>query len=129
LAALFSLAISAKLVSCTTTKNCSRVKNGNFFYFDKVDRHRIEIYRDDTIQTERNSKTGEVIKSKIIWVNSCNYDLLVRVTKNDSISLNKFEIPIRFEITTIKKGFYIFKATSVIDNMEFEVTDTLFMAD
>lgn len=120
---LFVLTLSIKFISCASTKSCSRLKTGHFFYFDKIDRHKIEIYRDDTVQVETDAKTGSIIQTKIKWIDNCRYELIVKGTKNDSTRL---DIPIHFEIISVKKTFYLYKAISFLDGKQFEVSDTLF---
>ncbi len=123
---LFSSTIT--LFCCKSSLDCSRFKNGKFFTYSPVTKDRIIIERTDSLQIETNTKTGYKNKSKIVWNNPCEYDI-IEVSNNKS-SLDNIDsffniTPIHVIIIGSKKDYYIFSATVDSANKHVTYTDTL----
>jgi len=68
--------------------DCSKFKKGKFYIKRKLDNSYWIIERNDSIQTETNSKTGNKVTSKITWTSPCEYELYYQKEKmysNDSV--------------------------------------------
>lgn len=77
--AVFFIAF-AFLFSCGNTgkkKDCSRYKNGSFFYMSRQNNVRIpfRIERADTLQVETNQQTKDIFRYNVRWTGDCNYEL------------------------------------------------------
>ena len=69
----------------TTPPECTKVKNGTFYYYSKISRDKVDIERFDSIQLETNTKNGQVLKNKIIWKRDCNYDMYINALSNSKL--------------------------------------------
>ena len=124
---LITLPFITMLMGCRPSNNCSNIKYGKYYYFEKTTKHKIEVERDDTIQFERDLVTGSVMRSKIVWINKCQYQLFINVSpKSDLTFQKKEEIPINIEIINVKDNFYSCKGTSYVDGKRFETLDTFY---
>jgi hypothetical protein len=71
----FILILSLTVLNCTAqSKDCTRFKTGTFKYADPELKDWI-VTRTDTVQIEKNSKTGRTLIGKVEWVSDCEYDL------------------------------------------------------
>ena len=68
------------LSSCAQEKKCSEFKTGEFRYIDE--KLPFRIVRNDTLQIERNLKTGVEIHSAVEWKSKCEYVLTYRKILN-----------------------------------------------
>lgn len=121
------LTYSLLFSSCATNSNqCSRFYSGSFLYNSRVDSTEYFIYRKDSIQVERNKKTGLIIKSKIIWLAPCQCrisflesngnkdDLIINYAKDHFISV---------KIIKVKDDYCIYQAK--VQGQGLIITDTL----
>jgi hypothetical protein len=106
---------------------CSSVRVGKFYYISKLLGQRIMIDRTDSTQIE-TTPDGAMVKSKIIWTSNCSYDMYV-----NSLSENKTfddsvmsSIPLNVKIASIKKDYYVYKATMKRTGMSLELSDTVY---
>lgn len=113
--------------------NCEKIKNGNFFYFTKKTRERIDIHRFDSLQTEIGSKPGEeATHSKIVWTGDCRFEMYInafsktRLTGDDSIIAST---PAHVEIIYIGETYYICKVNLNVFEKNFELRDTMYFKD
>jgi hypothetical protein len=87
------------------------------------------VTRTTSVQTERDSQTGEVLESKIKWLSDCRFQLFTNVlsqSKSDSTVQEQLEIPINIEIVSVNKGFYVCEGKSSVNGKKFHVLDTLY---
>ncbi len=116
------------LICCNSSLDCSRFKNGKFYIYSPVTKDRIIIERKDSIQTETNTKTGNIIKSKIVWTSPCEYNILgVSNNKSSQDNIDSFLniAPVYVKIIGSNKDYYIFTATIDSANKNLSITDTL----
>ena len=118
------------LFQACSGNDCSRFKSGNFVYHIKGqgDDFSFFINRNDSIQTEVNSKTGDISKVKVTWIDDCNYELRflesTAIYVEPILSLRKNSV-LKNEIVSSTNDYYIFKTTQ--DNSEIIFTDTLWI--
>ena len=106
--------------------NCEEFRTGTFIQTDHENNITIKYTRTDTLQTEFNLTENTKYISRVVWINSCNYDLYrIHADKThpsvDSIQGNR---PIHVSIDKTADDYYIF--TVRIDGFEREYSDTLF---
>lgn len=119
-----------KLISCKNSYDCSKVKNGNFFYTSKIGRHKVEVLRFDSVQIEKDLTTGLILKSKVLWESDCQFKLFVNSlseSKLDSIDQIISQIPVNIQIVFVDKDFYISKGIAIVTNEKIEVIDTIYL--
>ncbi|SFQ55798.1 hypothetical protein SAMN05444277_1291 [Parafilimonas terrae] len=82
------------ILSCKSgdNKNCSKFHSGRFISHEALGQRTI-IDRLDSIQIETNEQTGHVFKSKIRWINDCEYQLTDFFEKLDSTDSFKPWLP------------------------------------
>ena len=122
------LFFSVTLICCNSSLDCSRFKNGKFFIYSPVTKDRIIIERKDSIQTETNTRTGNIIKSKIVWTSPCEYNILgMSNNKSSQDNIDSFLniAPVYVKIIGSNKDYYIFTATVDSANKHLSITDTL----
>lgn len=125
---LFLIAI-AFAVSCASTNkqtDCKRFKTGRFELHSKVDNSISLIERNDSIQTETDSKSGSVVKARIKWTANCEYELTYfSQTSNSSDTIVPFvqSRPLKTIILQMGKDFYVFKAS--MEGTNVTLVDTL----
>jgi len=109
--------------------DCSKVKNGKFYYFAKLDGRKVFIERIDSLQIETDAKTNKVLRSKIIWQNECKFQLFVnalsgfKLSKEDSIKASK---PTLIEITGVYSDFYTCIVKFSTLKRDYELKDTMY---
>lgn len=117
------------IVSCASTKRqnmCDYYKKGKFGLKSKVDNAYYIINREDSIQTETNSKTGQTATLRITWTTPCEYQLQFKtISKNNGDSIDTFiqTRPIKTKIFLATKDYCIFE--SHMDNVDFIYRDTI----
>ena len=90
-------------------KTCEDFKVGTFKSLDER-MPDITIYRNDSTQTEINTKLGTENIFNITWVNDCEYYLVLKETKTpDKNLLNELDT-LRVSITLIEEDNYQFTA-------------------
>ncbi len=90
-------------------KSCKDFKVGTFKSLDER-MPDITIYRNDSTQTEINTKLGTENIFNITWVNDCEYYLVLKETKTpDKNLLNELDT-LRVSITLIEEDNYQFTA-------------------
>ncbi len=116
------------MLSCSQSEpNCTLIKRGHFYYFSKILRDKVLVERNDSMQSE--SRGGKVVsKSKILWKSNCSYEMYVNLlndnlSKDDSIFAS---IPIKVEIVSITKGFYVCKSSMKRADLSIEMKDTIY---
>ena len=113
--------------SFSNGNKCNQFRKGEFVYKYRGEQGNFDIFinRNDSIQIESNSQTGSIIKATIRWTDECTYELrLLESTypQRDSI---KQSSPLKNEILSSTKEFYIFKAKQ--DNSDFVLIDTMWV--
>ena len=120
---IVSLVISIILTSCFSKKdklNCERFHVGNFVYRKNIPDSSIFMSRNDSIQTETDAKKSFLLRERIIWKDSCVYELNFlsrdpayspgfpgeRKILFDSIR----KIPLQTKIVAAGKDYYVFES-------------------
>ena len=117
------------LMSCASTQrqnNCNSFKEGKFKLNSRFDNSFTTIERHNSIQTETNSKTGQVVIAMINWTSSCEYELQYQAqTKNSADTINSFlqTRPLKTKIIKATKDYCIFEAR--VDSINLKYVDTL----
>ncbi len=113
----------------TTPPECTKVKNGTFYYYSKISRDKVDIERFDSIQLETNTKNGQVLKNKIIWKRDCNYDMYINALSNSKLEKTDSLIattPAFVEIVYVGSAYYICQWKMKILTKEIEGKDTIY---
>ncbi len=96
--------------------------------YSPVTKNKIIIEREDTLQVETDSGTGEITKSKIDWINSCEYRI-TGITNSKTIKDGVdsfFSItPINITIVSTGRDFYVFKTKVDSADKHLEYSDTI----
>jgi hypothetical protein len=126
----FHLLITTSIVvSCASANkqtDCERFKTGRFELHSQVDNSISIIERNDTIQTETNTKSGSIVKARIKWRANCEYELTYFAqTKNTSDTIVPFvqSRPLKTTILQTDKNYYIFKSS--MEGTSVTLVDTL----
>lgn len=78
--------LNTLFLSCNPTSKqsaCSKFKEGKFLSHSAFDQRTI-VERNDTMQLEKNDVTGLVMRARIKWIGSCEYQL-INPEEKDSI--------------------------------------------
>jgi hypothetical protein len=107
-------------ISCAPKKsqvNCSKYKTGSFLLYYKAPQRQDDITftitRNQSIQTEINSKTGEILTYKIHWVDSCTYQLHFQkssLDQPDADLINRIKFPLTVTLLAGTDDYYVFEA-------------------
>ncbi|MEO9144303.1 MAG: hypothetical protein ABI237_01980 [Ginsengibacter sp.] len=101
--------------ACTSTNkqsDCDNFKNGKFKLASHTDNSYSIIERHDSIQTETNSKTDQMVTAKIRWINPCEYELEYQEqTRNTPDTITSFlqNKPLKVKITKATKEYCVFE--------------------
>ena len=107
--------------SCTGKKDCSKLRDGEFYYKGDSSFAGSIIKRNDSVQIVIDKKTGKRLEEKITWVDSCTYVLCpLPGTEYDSSSSDLF--PITVTVLGITKKYYTVNITSRHDSTDFNDT-------
>src|SRR5690349_13538180 len=91
-------------------EDCEQFHLGDFIQYDHEENLTIKYNRTDTLQTETNLKENNVYLSRVVWLNSCEYDLYKissdkRYPSVDSIRGNR---PLHVSIIKTTNNYYVF---------------------
>ena len=115
--------------SSTKSNDCAEIKNGKFYYYSKISRDKVDVERFDSMQLETNTKNGHVLRSKIIWINECNYDMYINALSNSKLEKMDSLIsvtPTSVEIISVNSTWYICHWKMKILSKEIEGSDTIY---
>jgi hypothetical protein len=117
-------------LACKSLKDCEKIKTGNFYYYAKKTREKVNIQRNANMQQEFDDRTGDLIsKNKIVWKGDCKYDMFLnslsdtKLTGDDSIIA---ATPAHVEIIEVKDSFYVCTVSLNIFNKEIRLKDTMY---
>jgi hypothetical protein len=111
-----------------TNADCSRVKNGNFYFYPVNTQKGFRVDRKGAVQSEINLETRDTSFWKVNWENDCAFDLkFIRKSQaisDDEKSFYSAHVTV-FKILSVTKDYYVFKAglDSITDKSV--LTDTL----
>lgn len=111
--------------------NCSLYKEGTFSYHYKNGEKLVHVTftRKGPGQTEKNEETGFISEFKILWTDSCSYDLIF-IKGTDTLPKEMLEFKRKMVVhTTILSGtnqYYLFKSTSNLN--DHVIQDTIWLA-
>lgn len=122
----------AMITACQKTEtisDCSQFHKGKFiFKSGNPVKPQFSIVRDDSIQVETNLTDNSVTKLAITWTDTCEYELRLLETNlsiADSMKNVGKTAPLRSEILSWTKHYYIFRTTSTASNKV--MTDTMWV--
>jgi len=109
--------------------NCSLYKEGTFYYhFKDHNKEHYTITRKGPTQIEKNGNDSNIAEYKILWTDSCSYDLIY-IKETNKLSKEMLDFKKKLVVhTTILSGtkeYYLFKSTSDLVDKVFE--DTLWL--
>jgi hypothetical protein len=122
------LILTIVIASCKNSSECLRFKNGTFYTISPVTKNKIIIERNDSLQIETDVKSNIELKSKIVWKDACEYEILAMSDNKTNINgIDSFFsiTPIRVKIIDTGKDFYVFKARVDSINKYLEYSDTI----
>jgi len=112
-----------------TVSDCRQFHTGKFiFKSGNPVKPLFSIVRDDSIQVETNLADNSVTKLAITWTDTCAYELRLletTLTIADSMKNVGKTAPLRSEILSWTKQYYIFRTTSTASNKV--LTDTMWV--
>ena len=111
------------------SKDCAKVKNGNFYYYSKVSRDKVEVQRQGDLQLETDTKTGLALKNKIIWTGDCSYNMYINAFSENK--LNKIDslisiTPALVEIIDVQSDHYVCMWKLKVLNKDLQGIDTIY---
>ncbi len=71
---LVLLLFSCRLLAQEPAPDCSAFHTGDYLYTDSTG-DTWELKRKKNMQSERNKRTGHIVKHKIVWISDCEYRL------------------------------------------------------
>ena len=120
---IVSLMLAIFLTSCSLKKDkedCKRFHVGNFVYRKNIPDSSIFMSRNDSVQTETDAKKSFLLREKIIWKGSCEYELnyLSRnpafppgLSEERKILVDSIrKIPLQTKIVASGKDYYVFES-------------------
>lgn len=117
------------LMSCASTQRqnkCDYFKEGKFKLNSRFDNSYYIITRQDSTQTETNSKTGQATTAKITWTKPSEYVLQYKTqTRNTEDTIIPFlqTRPLKTKIIKTTKDYCIFETH--LDSVNLTYVDTL----
>ena len=93
-----------------------------------VTKKKITIERQDSLQVETNTITGQRTKSKITWITPCEYKITAMSSNSnlkDGVDSFFSITPITIAIVTTGKDFYVFNAKVDSATKHLDYTDTI----
>ena len=118
---LISIIFFSSCSDSSTSTNCSLYKEGTFYCHinDGKKVVRYTITRKGQDQTEKNEENGDIAKYKILWTDSCSYDLIfIEGTENLPKEMLDFKrkLVIHTNILSGTSNYFLFKSTSNLDD-------------
>ena len=114
---------------CIASIDCSKIRNGKFYYYTKKGHRLVNVERKDSLQTETDVQSGDLFKDKVVWTTDCHFQLFVGAfneVKHTLIDTLLASTPLEVDILTITKDFYVCKGTVEILNKKIQLRDTLY---
>lgn len=100
-------------------QNCEMYRTGNFYFYNKASKQKINIDRRDSLQIETNEK-GDITVSRISWTGACEYELLFNYMTPKEVSKDGVQkvfesaagnIPLQIKILSGTDRYYVFEAS------------------
>jgi hypothetical protein len=118
--------------SATTPDNCDKFRTGKYLIRGKINEEWIttSIVRNDSVQIETNSATGEHSKLSIRWTSPCTYELrLIESTAkfSESVQQMRKKHVLTATILSFTDKYYVFEAKSNVFSMVMR--DTLWIEE
>ena len=121
------------LISCSMSLHidCTEIRNGKFYYFSKVGRHKVFVERTGDLQIEKDLTDGKILRNKIAWQTDCRFTMFVNASSQVKLSGSDSllsTIPVRIEIINIQAEYYIClgQITYKEMNINIQLRDTLY---
>lgn len=108
--------------------DCPKYKNGKFYTYSPITKHKIIVERHDNIQIEIDTETGETSTNKIEWLSECEYKIIAMTNSKpskDGVDSFFAITPIKVAITTTGKDYYVFQIRVDSAQKHVEYSDTL----
>jgi hypothetical protein len=118
---LISIIFFSSCFDSATSTNCSLYKEGTFYFHFKDGKKVVQysITRKGPEQIEKNEENGDISKYKIVWTDSCSYDLIfIEGTENLPKAMLDFKrkVVVHTNIISGTSNYFLFKSTSDFDD-------------
>jgi|GEM_PF-3788828 len=115
-------------VACSSSSHTKRsLKSGTFHYYTPEQVHFL-ILKQDTLDAEVNTQTGDTSYWHVQWLNDSTYNsTFIRQTNPDTGLRQQFNLEAKTQITitAIKPAYYLFKSISTYRDKNFTYADTV----
>lgn len=117
-------------LACKDMIDCSKIKNGEFYYYTKGTRDKVNIHRTDSIQIETDGKTDSLLsKSKVVWNDVCKFDMYLNAFSDTKLIGDDSIIaatPAHVAIIEINDSFYVCLVKLSLFDKNINLKDTMF---
>jgi hypothetical protein len=118
---LISIIFFSSCFDSSTSTNCSLYKEGTFYFHIKDGKKVVHytITRKGPDQIEKNEENGDISRYKILWTDSCSYDLIfIEGTENLPKEMLDFKrkMVVHTNIILGTSNYFLFKSTSTLDD-------------
>jgi hypothetical protein len=126
---VFALSVAALVfVDCSSSSDTRRnLKSGTFHFYTPEQVHFI-ILKQDTLDAEVNTQTGDTSYWRVQWLNDSTYNsMFVRKTIPDTGLRQQFnlESKTQIRIKAIEPTYYLFESHSTYKDTKFTYADTV----
>ncbi len=108
--------------------DCSKIRTGTFFQYKNGNQLYSTVIRQDTLQTEINSQTGDTSYWKIHWTDnctfSCNYISGFKSKSKEELDFYN-QSTLVFKVKTMNDEYYNYDAELKFKSQSMSFSDTL----
>ena len=113
-----AVVIAFFFISIKEMETCEKYKTGKFYFYNKVNKQKINIERRDSLQIETD-ENGDIIVLKVNWTGACAYELFFNYMTPKEVSkrVNDQKIvetmgnaPLQIKILSGTDSYYVFEA-------------------
>jgi len=127
------LFMAVNLVSCRdrSQPECSKFKTGTFLYYTHLEgmHMKVKVIRNDLVQTEIDTHTGDTFVLRIKWLDPCSYEMhYIKYSHSipDSLSEMMHKLVIKSTILETTDKYYIFHTEANLNKLILQ--DTMWIA-
>ena len=127
-ALLFVILMTVTSAQSLPDFDCTAIYTGRFFQYKKENQLYSTIVRQDSLQTEINTQTGDTSYWKIRWTDNCTFSCqyLSGLKSKSEQELDFYKQSILFfKIKTLEKDYYTYDAELKFNSQSNTFSDTL----
>src|SRR5258706_15444834 len=98
------------ILGCSKNPDCKNFKTGRFKLIETALNDSFLIERNDTMQIEKDLKTGSITKFEVKWLTDCEYELIILEGRKEIMAFYEGKVLDTKIIETFKDA-YKFEAT------------------